>query len=145
MDNEENIIQSEAGGLAAGGEDWPPEEKKNEGGAPGEPKEAAGEAASPGGAGARAARDFRAELGELAASYPEALGSGGLPDEVRRAVLNGKNATLAWTEYRLRQLEAENRSLRQDAKNAAAAPVRGSGGGAAAGGDDFIRGFDSEY
>jgi tetrahydromethanopterin S-methyltransferase subunit G len=89
-------------------------------------------------------RDFHAELDELLKLYPDALASGGLPEEVRRAAAGGRNVTLAYMDYRLRQTEAENRALRQNIKNAGMAPVRGNGG-AASGGDDFLRGFDSEF
>jgi hypothetical protein len=88
-------------------------------------------------------RDFHAELGELLKLYPDAIASGGLPEEVRKAAANGRNVTLAYMDYRLRQTEAENRALKQNVRNAGMAPVRGNGG-INAGGDDFLRGFDSE-
>lgn len=91
-----------------------------------------------------AKRDFNGELELLLKTYPNALKKGGLPEEVRREAVKGKNVSLAYAEYRLMQLENENRQLRQNAKNIAAAPVKGSGG-FNAGSDDFTKGFDSDY
>ncbi len=115
---------------------------------------AAGAAATAGGAGsvredaagveAGPKRDFRAELEELLAAYPDALRAGALPEEVKRAALGGKSVLLAYAEHRLRQAEEENRLLRQNMRNLGAAPVRGSGGAAPAA-DEFVRGFDSDY
>ena len=89
-------------------------------------------------------RDFRSEMNELVKIYPDALTTGGLPEEVRRAAVGGKNVALAYADYRLRQSEAENKILKQNAKNITSAPVRGSGGGSPAM-DEFIKGFDSDF
>jgi hypothetical protein len=68
----------------------------------------------------------------------------------------GKNLLLAYTEYENRQKEAEakkvqqeNNILKQNAANAAKAPVKSVTSGGAAGNkdgeDDFMKGFNSEY
>ncbi len=153
MENEEKTAQEEA---------WLPEEEsetdtestaineaaegpapENETAAPSE-KPAEARAAGAGEPASGSKRDFMEEVDVLLKTYPEAIRNGGLPEEVRREALKGKNVSLAYTEYRLRQLEAENRQLRHNARNAAAAPVLGSGGFQAAA-DDFTKGFDSEY
>lgn len=147
MDNEETMVQDEA---------WIPEEEaesQTEGTNTAEEgallEQAAAESRSDVNNAAaeeavKARRDFEGELEQLLKTYPDAFKNGGLPEEVRREAVKGKNVSLAYAEYRLRQLENENRQLRQNARNLAAAPVKGSGG-FNAGADDFAKGFDSDY
>lgn len=95
------------------------------------------------------ARDYRAEVEQLKALYPD---YGTLPDEVAKAVLRGVPVVTAYLAYRDRQstqateaLKKENAALKQNAAAAAKAPVRGvTGGGATPGkSDPFAKGFDS--
>lgn len=104
---------------------------------------------------APAARNPAAEVAQLLQARPELRGQQ-LPREVLTAAAAGKNLLLAYTEHENRQKAAEaekakqeNDILKQNAANAAKAPVRGTAGGGApkdkGGEDDFLRGFNSEY
>ena len=102
---------------------------------------------------APAARDYDEEVQELFAARPELRG-GELPAEVLMACVGGKRLTDAYSDYArtLRQdadsLRKENRVLRQNAKAAAQAPVRGvtRGGGTNAKPEDaFLRGFNAAW
>ena len=95
-------------------------------------------------------RDYRAEVEQLRALYPELKQ---IPDEVVRTASKANVPLLdAYHAYRDKQrtktvasVEKENRILRQNAASAAKAPVRGvSGGGVAPKrSDPFEKGFDS--
>lgn len=101
-------------------------------------------------------RNPQAEVAELLAAKPELHGKQ-LPHEVFAAsVLGGKSLLTAYTEYEAtksrseaEKLRTENNIHKQNAANAAKAPVKGvSAGGAAkdkSGEDDFLRGFNSDY
>lgn len=98
-------------------------------------------------------RDFDAEVRELFAARPELRG-GELPTEVLMACAGGKNLTDAYNDYAKSQrqdadsLRKENRVLRQNARAAAQAPVRGvtRGGGTNAKPEDaFLRGFNAGW
>lgn len=95
-------------------------------------------------------RDFRAEVEQLKALYPE---FGEVPDEVAKAAARGVPLLSAYLAYRDKQsaktaasLRRENEVLKQNAAAAAKAPVRGvSGGGAAQKKPDpFLKGFDAD-
>lgn len=97
------------------------------------------------------ARDYGAEVRELFAARPELRG-GELPEAVLQACIGGKSLTEAYNDYaKTRRQDAdslreENRILRQNAKAAAQAPVRGvtRGGSTDAKPEDaFLRGFNS--
>ena len=94
------------------------------------------------------AETFRREAEELAERYPEACGKP-LPDEVIRAVMDGKSLLEAYEDY-LNARSHESDAGKRDKAAAKRAPVRGVSGGAAVrerGEDDFLRGFhaDEEY
>ena len=98
-------------------------------------------------------RDFDAEVRALFTARPELRG-GELPKEVLLACAGGKNLTDAYNDYARAQkqdadsLRKENRVLRQNAKAAAQAPVRGvtRGGGPDAKPEDaFLKGFNSGW
>ena len=98
-------------------------------------------------------RDFGAEVQALFLARPELRG-GELPREVLMACVDGKPLTEAYSDYAKAQrqeaesLRQENRVLRQNAKAAAQAPVRGvtRGGGTNAKPEDaFLRGFNSGW
>lgn len=96
-------------------------------------------------------RDFAREVRELYESRPELRGSD-LPDAVVRACVDGQSLQEAYGDYTARQeadaLRRENRILRQNAKAAAQAPVRGvsRGGSVEARPEDaFLKGFQSEW
>lgn len=101
-------------------------------------------------------RNPQAEVAELLAAKPELYGKQ-IPQEVFVAsVLGGKSLLAAYTEYEAtksrseaEKLRTENNIHKQNAANAAKAPVKGvSAGGAAkdkSGEDDFLRGFNSDY
>ena len=100
-----------------------------------------------------AGRDFDTEVRDLFAARPELRGSE-LPAQVLVACAGGKNLTDAYNEYAKSQkqdaedLRKENRILRQNAKAAAQAPVRGvtRGGGPDAKPEDaFLKGFNSGW
>lgn len=100
-------------------------------------------------------RNPQAEVAELLAAKPELYGKP-LPQEVLVAAQSGKNLLVAYTEYEAtkshseaERLRTENNIHKQNAANAAKAPIKGvSIGGAAkdkSGEDDFLRGFNSDY
>lgn len=104
---------------------------------------------------APAKRNPKAEVDELLSARPDLYGKK-LPQEVLVSAQAGKNLLLAYTEYENRQKEAEakkvqqeNNILKQNAANAAKAPVKSVTSGGAAGNkdgeDDFMKGFNSEY
>lgn len=81
---------------------------------------------------ARPKRDLRAEVAQLRILYPDVKQ---MPDEVARAVSKGVpllNAYQAWREREgsktAAAMKKENKTLRQNAANAARAPVRGVSG-----------------
>jgi hypothetical protein len=95
-------------------------------------------------------RDFRAEVEQLKALYPDIKE---IPDEVARAAAKGIPVLNAYLAYRDKQstqtaasLKKENQVLKQNAASAAKAPVKGvSGGGVAPKKvDNFLKGFDSD-
>ena len=98
-------------------------------------------------------RDFQAEVRELMTARPE-LQNQRIPEEVVQACVHGKPLLTAYTEYEVRQerveaqrLRRENAILKQNAKAAAQAPVKGTDGSGQAGGqreDDFLKGFHSD-
>ena len=101
-------------------------------------------------------RNPQAEVAELLAAKPELYGKQ-IPQEVFVAsAVGGKSLLTAYTEYEAaksrseaEKLRTENNIHKQNAANAAKAPVKGvSSGGAAkdkSGEDDFLRGFNSDY
>lgn len=100
-------------------------------------------------------RDPKAEVAELLQAHPELYGKP-LPQEVVAAAGAGKNLLSAYTEYEARQaaqeadrIRRENDILKQNAANAAKAPVKGVTPGGAPktekGEDDFLRGFNEDY
>ena len=100
---------------------------------------------------APAVRDFRAEVEQLKALYPEFKE---MPDEVARNAAKGIPLLSAYLAYREKQsaktaasLKKENRVLKQNAASAAKAPVRGvTGGGSVTPkkADPFLSGFDAD-
>ena len=97
-------------------------------------------------------RDFETEVKALYEARPELRGSL-LPEEVATACVRGRSLTEAYNEYAGRQrsesadLRKENRVLRQNARAAAQAPVRGVSRGGSANTkpeDAFLRGFNEE-
>lgn len=95
-------------------------------------------------------RDFRAEVEQLRALFPEVTE---IPDEVARAAARGVDMVSAYLALKDRRsaetvakLRKENQILRQNAASAAKAPVRGvSGGGAVQKKEDpALKGFDLE-
>jgi hypothetical protein len=96
-------------------------------------------------------RDFKAEMEQLQALYPDFKE---MPDEVARAAAKGVPLLTAYLVYRDQQsaktaasLKKENEVLKQNAASAAKAPVRGvTGGGSTAPKkeDSFLKGFDSD-
>lgn len=95
-------------------------------------------------------RDFRGEVEQLKALYPDIKE---IPDEVARAAAKGIPVLNAYLAYRDQQsaktaasLQKENKVLKQNAASAAKAPVKGvSGGGVAPKQvDNFLKGFDSD-
>ena len=101
---------------------------------------------------AQESRDFAAEVQALYDARPELRGSL-LPDEVAEACVRGRSLTDAYNDYAGRQrkesadLRTENRILRQNARSAAQAPVRGVTRGGSTGTkpeDAFLRGFNEE-
>ena len=102
---------------------------------------------------APAARDYDAEVQELFAARPELRG-GELPAEVLTACVGGQRLTDAYNDYAKAcqqdtdNLRKENRVLRQNAKAAAQAPIRGvtRGGSTNAKPEDaFLRGFNASW
>ena len=98
-------------------------------------------------------RDTQAEVNELLIAKPQLRGQQ-LPPEVIAEWGGGKNLLLAYTEYENRKaaaeaarLQQENNIHKQNAANAAKAPVRGVASGGATntkGDDDFLKGFNSD-
>lgn len=104
---------------------------------------------------APAKRNPSAEVAELLAVKPELRGTQ-LPQEVLAAAQNGKNLLQAYTEYESKKAAQEAAKVqqqaniqKQNAANAAKAPVKGTAMGGApkkeTGEDDFLRGFNSDY
>lgn len=102
---------------------------------------------------AEQARDYGAEVRALFEARPELRG-GELPGEVLTACVSGKSLTDAYNDYaKARKQDAdslrkENRVLRQNARAAAQAPVRGvtRGGSTNAKPEDaFLKGFNSDW
>lgn len=98
-------------------------------------------------------RDFDTEVRSLFSARPELRGQE-LPQEVLLACIDGKPLTEAYNDYAKAQrkdadsLRRENRVLRQNAKAAAQAPIRGvtRGGGTDTKPEDaFLRGFNSAW
>ena len=100
------------------------------------------------------ARDTKAEVDQLLAVKPELRGKQ-MPPEVISAWTSGKNLLQAYTEYEAEKsrseaerLRAENNIHKQNAANAAKAPVKSVSSGGASnnkGEDDFMKGFNSDY
>ena len=96
-------------------------------------------------------RDFRAEVEQLKALYPQRTE---VPDEVAVAASKGVPLLSAYLAYRDKQsaktaasLKKENRVLKQNAASAAKAPVRGVTGGGSVTvkkEDPFLSGFDAD-
>lgn len=106
------------------------------------------------------ARDFRAEISDLYALYPEAAALGKIPEEVsRHALTTGTSLAESYALYKSRQqtneaaaLKKENKILKQNAASAARAPIKGVRGGGTVSGDthaefdkNLLAGFDEEY
>ena len=120
------------------------------------PGQAANAAALPPAGGVNSSpRDYAAEVSGLLAAYPELRGKS-LPEEViAQCVDSGRSLTAAYTGWlmesinrELKELRAENETLRQNASAAVRAPVRAalSGGSPGGGGSDpFLSGFDADY
>ena len=98
-------------------------------------------------------RDYETEVRALFAARPELRG-GELPADVMLACVGGKSLTDAYNDYAKAQrqdadaLRRENRVLRQNAKAAAQAPIRGvtRGGGTDTKPEDaFLKGFNSGW
>ena len=98
-------------------------------------------------------RDYASEVQALFAARPELRG-GELPQQVMLDCVGGKRLTDAYNDYAKAQrqdaaaLRRENRILRQNAKAAAQAPIRGvtrGGSAAAKPEDDFLKGFNSGW
>ncbi len=95
-------------------------------------------------------RDYGEEVRALFAARPELRGRE-LPEQVLRSCVEGKSLTEAYSDYAQSQsrdaesLRRENRILRQNARAAAQAPIRGVTRGGAAEQkpeDPFLRGFN---
>ena len=98
-------------------------------------------------------RDYQSEVRALWEARPELRGQM-LPDAVAMACVGGKRLTDAYNDFAKAQkqetenLRKENRVLRQNARSAAQAPVRGvSRGGSVSGGpeDPFLKGFNAGW
>lgn len=101
-----------------------------------------------------AVRNPAAEVAELLQARPELRGQQ-IPREVLSAAAAGKNLLLAFTEHENRQktvevekAQQENSILKQNAANAAKAPVKGTASGGSpkdkGGEDDFLKGFNAD-
>ncbi|MBO5969123.1 MAG: hypothetical protein J6S14_11580 [Clostridia bacterium] len=105
-------------------------------------------------------RDFRAEVANLYALYPDVAKSGIIPDAVKiDALTNGTPLAEAYAKHiaskqtaEAAALKKENKILKQNAASAARAPVKGVRGGGTVSGDsrdafdkNLIAGFDEEY
>jgi len=95
-------------------------------------------------------RDYGSEVQALFAARPELLGEE-LPEEVLQACVRGEPLTEAYNRFararhaESKRLRQENRVLRENARSAAQAPVRGvSRGGSVVSRpeDPFLRGFN---
>lgn len=95
------------------------------------------------------AADYAGEVAEFLKAHPEMQGQQ-MPNEVFRAYANGGGRLLnVYDAYiinglqqKIKALEAENETLRQNADNALRAPVTAAAGGAAPEPEDpFLRGF----
>ena len=100
-----------------------------------------------------AERDYGSEVQALYEARPELRGEP-LPDEVLQACVQGQKLTDAYSQFakarhaESKQLRTENRVLRENAKSAAKAPVRGiSRGGSVSSKpeDPFLRGFNESW
>ena len=100
-------------------------------------------------------RDPKAEVAELLAAKPEMRGKQ-LPPEVLAAWSGGKNLLTAYSEYEAAEsrreaerLRTENNIHKQNAANAAKAPIKSATAGGAPGdskGEDFfLNGFNADY
>ena len=98
-------------------------------------------------------RDYGSEVQALYEARPELRGEA-LPDEVLQACVKGQKLTDAYSQFakarhaESKQLRRENRVLRENAKSAAKAPVRGvSHGGSVSNKpeDPFLRGFNESW
>lgn len=100
-------------------------------------------------------RNPQTEVNELLQARPDLRGKQ-IPEEVFAAAVAGKNLLAAYTEYEARQAAAEQRRVQQEenirkqnAANAAKAPVKGVASGGAPkndGGEDaFLKGFNEDY
>lgn len=109
---------------------------------------------------APSARDFRTEVANLYALYPELARTGEIPEPVKYdALTNGTPLAEAYAKYKGGQtateaaaLKKENNILKQNAATATRAPVKGVRGGGAVSGDsraefdrNLLAGFDEEY
>lgn len=114
------------------------------------PRPAAPTSAAPTQPPVRPKRDLRAEVAQLRILYPDVKQ---MPDEVARAVSKGVPLLSAYQAWREREsskaaaaMKKENKTLRQNAANAARAPVRGVTGGdtsSARGQSIFEEAFDA--
>lgn len=106
------------------------------------------------------ARNFRVEVANLYALYPEVAETGKIPDTVTRyALTTGTSLAESYAKYKSDQqtneaaaLKKENKILKQNAASAARAPVKGVRGGGTVSGDthaefdkNLLAGFDEEY
>ena len=100
-------------------------------------------------------RNPQTEVNELLQARPDLRGKQ-IPEEVLAAAVAGKNLLAAYTEYEARQTAAEQKRAQQEenirkqnAANAAKAPVKGVASGGAPkndGGEDaFLKGFNEDY
>lgn len=100
-------------------------------------------------------RDPQTEVNELLQARPDLRGKK-IPDEVLTAAVAGKNLLAAYTEYESRKAAEEQQRLQQEenirkqnAANAAKAPVKGVASGGAPKNDreedEFLRGFNKDY
>lgn len=105
-------------------------------------------------------RDFRTEVANLYALYPDVAQTGIIPDAVKMdALRNGTPLAEAYAKYveskhtdEAAALKKENKILKQNAASAAKAPVKGVRGGGTVSGDsrdafdkNLLAGFDEEY
>jgi hypothetical protein len=105
-------------------------------------------------------RDFRTEVANLYALYPEIAENGEIPDTVKRdALISGRTLVESYADYVSKRstaeaaaLKKENKILKQNAASAVRAPVKGVRGGGTVSGDTraefdkhLLAGFDEEY
>ena len=100
-----------------------------------------------------AERDYGSEVHELYEARPELRGEQ-LPDAVVQACIRGQKLTDAYNQFaksrhqEAENLRKENRILRENAKAAAKAPVRGLSRGSSVSNkpeDPFLRGFNESW